>query len=115
MVPLFILVGILIIVAFPLAYIWRKFISPYLKIARLRTNGTRVIATVTRLELYPHRTHPDQFYNLFAQWEQPQTGNIFTFQTPITDPNRFAIGDLVPVLINPKDPGWYLIEVKPDT
>ncbi len=86
-------------------------VAPFFeKAAELRKTGTRIEATVTRIEPYPERTFPKQVYILVAQWQQPQTGKVFTYKGRTTNPEKFPIGSSVPVLIDPHDPaGVYLM------
>ena len=125
MVIVYLLVGILLG-----GFLWvlailllRRFlarrVAPFFeKAAELRKMGTRIEATVTRIEPYPQRTFPKQIYILVAQWQQPQTGRVFTYQGRTTNLEKFPIGSSILVLIDPHDPaGLYLmvgLQEKPD-
>ncbi len=92
-------------------FLTRRVVPFFDKAAELRKTGTRIEATVTRIDPYPHRTVPKQVSILVAQWQQPQTGKVFTYKGRTTNPEKFPIGSSVPVLIDPHDPaGLYLME-----
>jgi len=78
MVILYLLVGMLIggflTILLIRRFLTRRVIPLFDKAAELRKTGTRIEATVTRIDLYPHRTVPKQVSILVAQWQQPQTG-----------------------------------------
>lgn len=115
MVILYLLVGILIggflTILLIRRFMARRVVPLFEKATELRKTGTRIEATVTRIDPYPHRTVPKQIYILVAQWQQPQTENVFTYRGHTTHPEKFPIGSSVPVLIDPHDPaGLYLME-----
>ncbi len=117
MVIFYLLVGILIggflwVLALLLLrrFVARRVVPLFEKAAELRKTGTRIEAAVTRIEPSPQRTFPKQIYILVAQWQQPQTGKVFTYKGRTTNLEKFPIGSSVPVLIDPHDPaGLYLM------
>ncbi len=117
MVILYLLIGMLLggslwVLAILLLrrFVARRVVPFFEKAAELRKTGTRIEATVTRIEPSPQRTFPKQVYLLLAQWQQPQTGKVFTYQGRTTNPEKFPIGSSIPVLIDPHDPaGLYLM------
>src|SRR5260221_13741787 len=80
-------------------FLTRRVVSFFYKAAELRKTGTRIEATVTRIDPHPHRTVPKQISILVAQWQQPQTGKGFKYKSRTTKPEKFPIGSFVPVLI----------------
>jgi len=106
---LYIFIGFLIAIASLILLVWGIFVYVYKRLTRLQAAETRVMATVTRIEIYS----PDpsrKTYRLFAQWQQPQTRKIFTYQANIKNLDRFPVGSLVPVLIDTKHPRWNIPE-----
>jgi hypothetical protein len=98
---LFSLIGIILgIIISPFLFIWLFTVFGYIW---LRIVGIHVKATVTQIEPYPHG------YRLFAQWQDPKTGQTYTFRTSIKKPDKYPVGSSIPVVFNPKKPTWRLM------
>lgn len=81
----------------------------------LRHHGKRVVALVTSIHHEVGKTQAgfarDNYY-LTATWTNPRTGRTHTFWTWIMNhAPEYMQGSLVPVLIDPKDPEHYLMEL----
>lgn len=105
-----ILVGIVIAIFLIRRILLRRFFVVLQKTSQLRTTGTRIQATVTRIETYPYVTLPKQTYFLVVQWQQPETGKIYTYRGTTKSPERFSIGSDISILIDPTNPELYIIE-----
>ena len=108
--PLFILLGIAILLFFalPILFMVRK--------ARwIETRGERIVAKVTSVQHDKKRTSTGamhHFYTVTAVWTSPQTGQTYTFWKYFYDEDSDkAIGTLVPVIIDPRNPKRYEIQV----
>jgi len=81
----------------------------------LRHHGKRVVALVTSIRHEVGKTRAgfarDNYY-LTATWTNPRTGQTYTFWSWIMNQApEYVQGSLVPVLIDPKDPKHYLMEL----
>jgi hypothetical protein len=82
-------------------------LAPYFnKLDELRKTGERVSATVTDIKV-GNISSSRPTYILSAQWHDPKKDRIYTFSTPIPDPDKFPIGSSVPFLIDPNDPNYH--------
>lgn len=91
------------------------------KIAALKTNGTRVMATVTRFDTINSSVYnfgrssrpkhvPQKIYFLVATWQHPETGKMYTFKTPVLECDKFPIGSPVPFLVDYQNPRMHCLE-----
>jgi len=113
-------IGIIIGISIPILFVWgmiRWFAYAFKKMKELETSGTRVMATVTRLDEHEvrsipigsspkARSLPRKYYRLSAYWQDPRTGKTYTLRSMILDPAKFPVGSSVAFLINPKHPRW---------
>ena len=107
---LFIWLGVAVILFFvlPIIFMARK--------ARwIETRGEHIVAQVTSVQHDRKRastgaTH--HFYTITATWTHPATGQTYTFWKYFfdEDPDK-AISTLVPVIIDPRNPKRYEIQV----
>ena len=113
-------IGLIIIMSIPLLFLllflWRflqKFTRGYMAytsmIDELRKRGERVNATVTDVRAIDPRL-PRPVYTLSARWHNPKTGQAYTFDTRIQDPDKFPIGSSVVILIDPNNPNFHFPE-----
>lgn len=109
-------IGLIIIISIPLLFLWRflrQFTRGYMAytsmIDELRKRGERVNATVIDVRaIDPHLPRP--VYTLSARWQNPKTGQAYTFATRIRDPDKFPIGSSVVILIDPNNPNFHFPE-----
>ncbi len=102
---LYVLIGILLgAILVPLLFILWTFVYAFLKFTLLQTTGTRIVATVVRLEPNKYAT---RFYRVILQWQQPHTGKIFTYRGMTSSPEQFPLGNAIPLFIVPLHPQWY--------
>ena len=81
----------------------------------LHAHGKRVIALVTSIRHETGKTKAgferDNYY-VTATWTNPRTGRTYTFWTWIMNARpTFTKGSLVPVLIDPKNPQRFALEI----
>ena len=99
------LLGLLIAV---LSYIGWKF-------NRIHRCGRRIIATITDIS-YGLENSDSQFAHdhpyITAKWTDPSTGHTYTFWQ-LAEGNKpfYRIGNLVPILIDPKHPNFYEMQI----
>ena len=82
---------------------------------RLHHHGRRIIATITDISYglghSPSRFSQDHPY-VTARWTDPGTGCSYTFwQLAAENKPFFKIGSLVPILIDPKHPTYYEMQI----
>lgn len=93
----------------------------------LKKNGTRITATVTEIKKRTgsrqvsystgtgtqYRTETYTYYVIIAQWVNPYTQSTHTFHSNNLSfyPRKYAQGSAISVLIDPQNPGRYLVEV----
>ena len=104
----YILIALFVGIAIPILFVCMLIFYLYRRLTRVRGAGTRISATVTKIE----PSTANNFYRIFAQWQQPQTGKTFTYKAVIKNPERFPVGSFVPVSIDPKHPQWHILEIK---
>lgn len=85
------------------------------KLKWLRSHGKQVIALVTSIRHETGKTASsfsrDNSY-VTATWADPRTGRTYTFWTWVMNSRpQFTIGSLVPVLIDPKNPKYYTLDL----
>ena len=109
-VQFFILLALVITVAFAL---------PIILMARkaqwIEKHGERIVAKVTSVQHDKKKSSTGamhHFYTVTAVWTNPSTGYSYTFWKYFfdEDPNK-AISTLVPVIIDPRNPKRYEIQV----
>jgi hypothetical protein len=102
---LYVLLGILLgAILVPLLFILGIAVYALLKFTLLQTTGTRIVATVVRLEPNKYAT---KLNRVILQWQQPHTGKIFTYRGTTRHPEQFPLGNAIPLLIVPSHPQWY--------
>lgn len=78
-------------------------------------HGRRIIATITSIKHETGKTRkgwPRDNYYITAQWTSPQTGQTYTFWTwMLKQRPSYEPGNLVPVLINPRNPRQFVMEL----
>lgn len=82
---------------------------------RIHHHGRRIIATITGIS-YGIGNSASQFSQehpyITARWTDPATGHTYTFWQMATENKPFfKIGSLVPVLIDPKHPSYYEMQI----
>jgi hypothetical protein len=82
---------------------------------RLRHHGRRIIATITDIS-YGMGNSDSQFSHdhpyITARWTDPVTGHVYTFwQLAAENKPFYKKGNLVPILIDPKHPSFYEMQV----
>src|SRR5260221_4562609 len=103
---LYVLLGILLgAILVPLLFILGIVVYALLKFTLLKTTGTRIVATVVRLEPNKYAT---SLYRVILQWQQPHTGKIFTYRGTTRHPEQFPLGNPIPLFIVPSYPQWYV-------
>lgn len=85
------------------------------KIKWFRYHGKRIIAMVTSIRHETGKTtggfSRDNYY-ITATWTNPRTGQTYTFWTWIMNSRpSYTKGSLVPVLIDPKNPKRYTLDL----
>jgi hypothetical protein len=85
------------------------------KLKRLRSHGKQVVALVISIRHETGKTASgfarDNSY-VTATWTDPRTGQTYTFWTWIMNSRLlFTRGSLVPVLIDPKNPKRYTLDL----
>jgi len=93
---------------------WRK-----TSLRTLQKRGRRLVAIVTNIEQEreergnPEIPRIDYAYYIEAEWTDPRTGNTYQFRSQrlASSPKEYPPGSFVPVLIDPKDPGRYVLEL----
>jgi Protein of unknown function (DUF3592) len=88
-------------------------------IRKLQEQGRRVIAIVTKVEQeQEERGNPevpriDYVYYIEAEWTDPHTGNTYQFRSNrlTSSPKEYTPGTFVHVLIDPKNPARYALEL----
>src|SRR5260370_42236985 len=107
---LYVLLGILLgAILVPLLFILGIVVYALLKFTLLKTTGTRIVATVVRLEPNKYAT---RFYRVILQWQQPQTGKMFTYRGMTSTPEQFTLGNPIPFFIVLYHPHWYFPSVE---
>jgi len=102
---LYVLLGMLLgAILVPLLFILGIVVYALLKFTLLQRTGTRIVATVVRLEPNKYAT---KLNRVILQWQQPHTGKIFTYRGTTRHPERFPLGNAIPLLIVPSHPQWY--------
>lgn len=118
--------GVAVGLALPVLFILR-IIRSLPKSIGLMEAGTPVRATVTRIATYKvgkpfiitsgeHAANPvpREIYRLFARWQHPETGKIYTLSGMIKDPDEFPVGSFAPFLVNYSNPKFHQLEHLPD-
>jgi len=82
----------------------------------LEHHGRQVIAMVTAIRQETGKSDwgfPRENYYVTAAWTNPRTWRRYTFWTWIIGSSpAYARGSLVPVLIDPKNPGRYCLDLQ---
>ena len=86
---------------------------------KLQEEGRRVIAIVTNVEREreergnPEVPRIDYAYYIEAEWTDPRTGNTYQFRSNrlASSPKEYTPGTFVHVLIDPKNPARYALEL----
>ena len=86
---------------------------------KLQEQGRRVIAIVTNVEREreergnPEVPRIDYGYYIEAEWTDPQTGYTYQFRSNrlASSPKEYTPGTFVHVLIDPKNPARYALEL----
>ena len=107
---LLIWLGVVVVIAFalPIIFLVRK--------ARwIETRGERIVAQVTSVQHDKKRASTGKthhFYTITATWTNPANGQTYTFWKYFfdEDPDK-VISELVPVIIDPRNPKRYEIQV----
>src|SRR5438105_3646497 len=85
------------------------------RIRWLPSHGRQIIAMVTSIRHETGKTawgQPRDNYYLTATWTNPRTGRMYTFWTWIINSRpAYTQGSLVPVLIDPKNPEHYALNL----
>ena len=82
---------------------------------RIHRCGKRIIATITEIS-YGLGKSDSQFSHdhpyVTARWTDPYTGHKYTFSQMATENKPFfKIGNLVPIIIDPKHPNFYEMQI----
>lgn len=82
---------------------------------RIHRCGRRIIATITEIS-YGTGKSDSQFSHdhpyVTARWTDPNTGHNYTFTQMATENKPFyKKGNLVPILIDPKHPAFYEMQI----
>ena len=82
---------------------------------KLHHHGRRIIATITDIS-YGLESSDSQFSKshpyVTAKWTDPDTGRSYTFWQLATENKPFyKKGNLVPILIDPKHPSFYQMQI----
>jgi Protein of unknown function (DUF3592) len=85
----------------------------------LQERGRRLIAIVTAVEQEceergnPEVPRIDYAYYIEAEWTDPRTGNTYRFRSErlASSPKEYPPGAFVNVLVDPKDPTHYVLEL----
>lgn len=88
-------------------------------IRTLQERGRRLIAIVTAVEQEreergnPEVPRVDYGYYIEAEWTDPRTGNTYRFRSDrlASSPKEYPPGAFVNVLVDPKDPTRYVLEL----
>lgn len=83
-------------------------------ISWLKTNGQPVQADFTGVYInYNIKMNNSSPWIIQAQWQDSMTNKIFTFESDNIwyDPTRFVQGKKLTVLIDPKNPGMYFMDI----
>ena len=88
-------------------------------IRTLQQRGRRLIAIVTAVEQEceergnPEVPRIDYAYYIEAEWTDPRTGNTYRFRSDrlASSPKEYPPGAFVRVLVDPKDPTRYVLEL----
>ena len=82
---------------------------------RLRHHGRRIIATITDISYGIGNSHAQFSQNhpyVTAMWTDAVTGRAYTFwQLAAENKPFYKIGSLVPILIDPKHPTFYEMQI----
>src|ERR1700751_5180003 len=83
--------------------------------SHIRHHGRRIIATITEIS-YGVGNSDKQFshnhQNVTAKWADPATGQAYTFWQLAAEVKPFyKIGNLVPIIIDPKHPTFYEMQI----
>lgn len=86
------------------------------RMRELQAHGKRVIALVTSIQHETGKTAAgfkrDNYY-VTATWTNPSTGCTYTFWTWLMNTRpTFTQGSLIPVLIDPKNPRRYELDIQ---
>jgi hypothetical protein len=85
------------------------------QIGWLQRHGRRIVAMVTSIRHETGKTaagFPRNNYYVTATWTHPRTGKTYTFWTWIMNhAPDYGQGSLVPVLIDPNNPGRYTMDL----
>src|SRR5258708_25695337 len=102
---LYVLLGILLgAILVPLLVILGLVVYILLKVTLLKTTGTRIVATVVRLEPDKYATSLNR---VILQWQQPHAGKIFTYRGTTWHPDRFPLGNALLLFLVLCHPQWY--------
>jgi len=85
----------------------------------LHKRGRRLVAIVTAVEQEreergnPEVPRIDYAYYIEAEWTDPRTGNTYRFRSDrlASSPKEYPPGAPVQVLVDPKDPARYVLEL----
>ena len=95
------------------------FVLPFILMVRkarwMEKRGERIVARVTSVQHDKKRASTGatrHFYTVTATWTSPRTGQTYTFWKYFfdEDPDK-SISELVPVIIDPRNPKRYEIQV----
>lgn len=85
------------------------------KINWLQHHGRRIIATITAIRHEKKKTSTGavrDFAYVTARWTDPRTGQTYTFWKWLVDNHvSYTTGYLVPILIDPRHPRRYQMEI----
>ena len=108
LIDLVLVAGLLALLIVVLSYMGWEF-------NQLRHHGKRIIATITDIS-YGIGNSASQFSQdhpyVTARWTDPVTGHTYTFwQLAAENKPFYKIGSLVPILIDPKHPTYYEMQI----
>jgi Protein of unknown function (DUF3592) len=116
-VSILILIALLVLVAICLAIVFIR--QKKASVHTLQRRGRRLIAVVTNVEQEceergnPEFPRIDYAYYIEAEWTDPRTGNTYRFRSDrlASSPKEYPTGAFVRVLIDPKNPARYVLEL----
>ena len=108
LIDLLLLAALLTLIIVVVSYVGREF-------SQLHHHGRRIIATITNIS-YGIGNSASQFSQdhpyVTARWTDPVTGCSYTFwQLAAENKPFYKIGSLVPILIDPKHPTYYEMQI----
>jgi hypothetical protein len=86
----------------------------------LNASGRPVFATIKHIDAKSMRSMTYEnnklsfsrgtIYMLFAEWQHPETRNVYTFKSMVRDQAKFPVGCSVSFLVDMDHPRWYRLE-----